>query len=104
MTPREQLLAIGAHLLDREGIEPGTMMGYPCLRNEGRFFASLNKGASALIVKLPASRVEAAVASGEGEPFAPNGRVFREWLAVPTSRRDSWSAMLDEALAFSETL
>jgi hypothetical protein len=101
-SPRDQLLALAAHLLDDPRIEPSTMMGYPCLRNQGRFFASVNRDGSALIVKLSAERVIEAVAYGEGEPFSPNGRVFREWLAVPRAQSDTWSAMMDEALAFSE--
>jgi hypothetical protein len=78
----------------------GTMMGFPCLRADGKFFASLNREASQLIVKLPAGRVTDAVKTREGLAFAPNGRVFREWLAVPVERANDWPSYLTEAHAF----
>ena len=67
------------------------MMGFACLRSRDRFFACLHRAGTHLIVKLPAARVQTAIAEGVGEPFAPNGRVFREWLAVPWSRGEHWS-------------
>ena len=70
------------------------MMGFPCLRLHGRFFASVDRRTQALLVKLPADRVAALVASGEGEPFAPAGRVFREWVAFPRTDRRRWRSLL----------
>jgi hypothetical protein len=78
-----------------------TMMGYPCLRVEGRFFASLDRRTHHLVVKLPAARVAALVASGEGVSFIPNGRVFREWVAVPAAAADRWRALMVEAKLFA---
>jgi uncharacterized protein (DUF2461 family) len=78
-------------------VRRSTMMGLPCVRLDGRFFASLDRGTGALLVKLPAERVTALVAAGEGEPFAPAGRVFREWVAVPRPDRRRWGALLAEA-------
>lgn len=49
------------------------------------------------LVKLSAERVEELIAAGVGEAFAPAGRVFREWLAVPAAHEASWGAMIDEA-------
>ena len=79
----------------------GTMMGFPCLRRDGAFFASLDPATNALIVKLPADRVTALTRTGTGESFAPNGRVFREWIAIPQPRRDTWTRLLDEAWRFA---
>jgi hypothetical protein len=78
-----------------------TMMGFPCLRVDGRFFASLDPRTHHLIVKLPAGRVSALVASGEGVPFTPNGRVFREWVAVPVADPNRWRALIGEAKQFA---
>jgi hypothetical protein len=78
-----------------------TMMGLPCLRYEGRFFASLDRRARALLVKLPAQRVGEVIASGHGEPFAPAGRTFREWVALPQPDRRRWRTLLAEAKAFA---
>ena len=77
-----------------------TMMGFPCLRTDGKFFASLEKGTKHLIVKLAADRVDALVEEGQGVPFAPNGRVFRELVAFPAADEEKWRALLVEAKTF----
>jgi len=33
-------------------------------------------------------------------PFAPSGRVFREWVAFAVPDDEQWTALLDEAKAF----
>lgn len=57
------------------------------------------KGAG-LVVKLPRERVSELIAEGAGEPFAPAGRVFAEWVMVRRRDRDRWRALLHEAVAF----
>jgi hypothetical protein len=74
-----------------------TMMGFPCLRRDGSFFASLDRATGNLIVKLPAARVGELVAARSGEPFAPAGRVFREWVSLSEPDRETWSLLLEEA-------
>ena len=54
-----------------------------------------------LVVKLPADRVNDLVSSGLGISFAPNGRVFREWVALPLPDEEDWTAFLNEARAFA---
>ncbi|MET9315884.1 hypothetical protein ABZX12_29060 [Kribbella sp. NPDC003505] len=39
--------------------------------------------------------------SGTGLPFAPAGKVFREWVALPTLDRDLWRDLLAEAVTFA---
>ncbi|MEU4293147.1 hypothetical protein AB0E63_33410 [Kribbella sp. NPDC026596] len=87
-------------LLYEPAIGRSTMMGYPCLRLAGRFFASYDT-TSGLVVKLPAARVSELVDSGAGAQFAPAGKVFREWVALPTIDRDLWRALLREAVDFA---
>ena len=70
-------------LLYDPAVGRSTMMGYPCVRRAGRFFASFDEQADALVVKLPSERVAELIADGTGEPFAPNGRTFREWVTIP---------------------
>lgn len=77
-----------------------TMMGLPCLRVDGAFFASLARDEPALLVKLPADRVSSMVADGTGLPFAPAGRTFREWVAIPDADEEVWRALLADARAF----
>jgi hypothetical protein len=38
---------------------------------------------------------------GDGEPFAPAGRVFREWVAITTIDRNLWQSVLAEAVDFA---
>jgi hypothetical protein len=87
-------------LLRRHGVSRSTMMGMPCLRVDGRFFASFDRRTGDLLVKLPAATVDELVADGRAGPFAPAGRRFREWAAVPVADSRSWPAMLEKAFAF----
>jgi hypothetical protein len=75
-------------------------MVYPCLRVNGRLFACVERTTGNLVVKLPADRVNDLVLSGFGISFAPNGRVFREWVALPILEEVEWTAFLDEARTF----
>jgi hypothetical protein len=88
-------------LLYDPAVGRSTMMGFPCVRRAGQFFASFDARTGALVVKLPRERVAELVASGEGDPFAPAGRTFREWVSVPEPDADRWRAILAEALEFA---
>jgi hypothetical protein len=78
------------------------MMGFPCLRYRGRFFASTDRSTGALLVKLPAARVTELIAAEHGQPFAPAGRTFREWAAITNPNHKRWAALLAEALAYAK--
>lgn len=88
-------------LLYDPAIGRATMMGYPCVRLAGRFLAGYDKHAGTLVVKLPRERVTGLIDSGAGEPFAPSGRTFREWVLLPTVDRKLWAQLLDEAVDFA---
>jgi hypothetical protein len=77
------------------------MMGYPCVRLAGKFLASYDDQASCLVVKLPRERVAELVEAGDGDPFAPAGKVFREWVSIPTTDREVWQTPLAEAVDFA---
>ena len=101
---REELFwELAEDLLTEPAVTRSTMMGYPCLRTNGAFFACIERSTGHLIVKLPAERVTELVACGQALPFAPNGRVFREWAAFPDPDCDEWIALLEEARAFVNT-
>jgi hypothetical protein len=88
-------------LLYDPAVGRSTMMGYPCVRRAGRFFASFDTKAEALVVKLPRERVAELIDDGTGEPFAPNGRVFREWVTFPEPDPKLWERVLAEARDFA---
>ena len=87
-------------LLTGRDVSRSTMMGLPCLRLKGAFFASFDRRTGDLLVKLPEERVKALVQGGRAQHFAPAGRTFREWAAVPRSHSRSWPRLLREALEF----
>lgn len=91
---------VAVPLLAQPGVSPGTMMGFPCLRVDGQFFASCDHRTGDLIVKLPRDRVQALIDTGVGKPFAPAGRVFREWVLVEDRDETRWAALMDEARSF----
>ena len=81
-------------------IAEGTVMNGRCLRVGKEFLALVDYKGSGLVVKLPKARVAALIESGAGQPFAPAGRIFREWLSVPKPDRRRWLALLREGVAF----
>ena len=88
-------------LLYDPAIGRATMMGYPCVRLAGRFLASYDDKDGCLVVKLPRQRVSELVENGDGDPFAPAGKVFREWVSIPTIDRTLWHTLLAEAVDFA---
>jgi hypothetical protein len=84
-------------LLYDPAVGRSTMMGHPCVRRAGRFFASFDPRSDALVVKLSAGRVAELVGEGTGKPFAPNGRVFREWVTITEPDPELWESLLAEA-------
>lgn len=84
-----------------EGVEKATMMGFPCLRWQGAFFASVEHKGDGLVIKVDRKRVEGLIAEGLGEAFAPNGRVFKEWVRIPFARSETWEDRIGEAFAFA---
>ena len=86
--------------LEDPRIEEGTIMGGRCARAAGEFLALVDYKGSGLVVKLPKTRVTELIEAGVGRPFAPAGRVFGEWVAVPEIDRDRWESLLREGVAF----
>lgn len=83
-----------------ERIEEGTIMGGRCARVCGEFLGLVDYKESGMVVKLPRHRVDELVEEGVGQPFAPAGKVFREWIAIPETNRRRWKQILVEAIAF----
>jgi hypothetical protein len=88
-------------LLYDPAVGRSTMMGHPCVRRAGRYFASFDPKADCLVVKLSAEQVEALIDAGTGQPFAPNGKVFREWVSIPAPEPSGWARLLAAALDFA---
>jgi hypothetical protein len=105
MDPTEQWEALVATMVAEGdatyGNEGGAKraFGSTSLKTDGRIFAMLVK--DHLVVKLPATRVQALVDDGAGERFDPgHGRIQREWLSVAGLDADAWHALASESEAF----
>jgi hypothetical protein len=103
MPSESDFWALAQTLLNADTVTRSTMMGFPCLRVNGLFFASFDPRTNSLVIKLPAARVDELIESDQGAPFAPAGRRFREWVAINPSRSRLWPAFLNEARAFVAT-
>jgi hypothetical protein len=90
---------LAPRFLAEDDVDEGTLMGRPCLRAGGEFLATVQRKTARLVVKLDADRVEELVNEGLGLKFAPAGKVFREWVAVPTIDAALWEKLIEEALA-----
>jgi len=92
-------------LVGTEGVTPprgGGGFGRSALRFRGKIFAMHVRGA--LVVKLPAERVDALVRDGEGVHFDANkGTPMREWLSLDPGSSLPWLPLATEALDFARS-
>ncbi len=101
MTTEELFWALAAELQSADPrICESTIMNGRCLRVGKEFLALVDYKGSGLVVKLPTARVQQLITEGIGRPFAPAGRIFKEWLAVPKPDRRGWKALLQEGVEF----
>lgn len=88
--------------LDEGRLTEGTMMGQQCLRaasNDG-FVGTVERSTGNLVVKLPRDRVTELITAGDGEEFAPAGKVFKEWVAIPQFDERTWAGLLEESIRY----
>ncbi|MBA2676922.1 MAG: hypothetical protein H0U76_00770 [Ktedonobacteraceae bacterium] len=102
-TPEESFATIVEELLGYPDVTPpsdGKRFGSSALKIHGKIFAMLSGGK--LVVKLPRSRVEQLVASGDGEPFDPkkNGQLMKEWICIGPKCVGEWLDLSKEAMNF----
>jgi hypothetical protein len=95
--PQSRFWQLAQPLLALPGVSRSTMMGFPCLRLNDDFIASWDPRADQLVVKLDKVDVDTLIRTGKGLPFAPAGRRFREWVAVPDEGVAQWPVLLEDA-------
>jgi hypothetical protein len=92
---------LASELQQEDGrVHEGTIMNSRCLRVGKEFLALVDYKGSGLVVKLPRKRVTELVDAGVGKPFGPAGKIFAEWLSVPTPNRRRWRELLREGVEF----
>ena len=102
---RERFEDLVDELIGTEGVTPprgGSGFGRSALRFQGKIFAMYVRGR--LVVKLPAGRVTALIAAGEGVHFDANkGTPMREWLSLDPDSGLPWLPLATEALDFARS-
>ena len=92
-------------LVGAAGVTPprgGDGFGRSAVRYQNKIFVMLVRGR--LVVKLPASRVDALIAVGEGVRFDANkGTPMREWLSLDPESGQDWLPLAREALDFARS-
>ncbi|HLZ76253.1 hypothetical protein [Phenylobacterium sp.] len=98
-SPAERFGALVSALLDEPGVTLSESRGFSrdALMVGGKLFAAVR--GEVLLLKLPAERVAALIASGDGAPFDANkGKPMKEWMLARMSA--DWDALAREAAAF----
>ena len=90
-------------LIGVAGVTPpqgGSGFGRSAIRFRKKIFVMLVRGR--LVLKLPASRVDALIAAGEGVRFDANkGTPMKEWFSLDPDSGVPWLPLAQEALDFA---
>ena len=89
--------------LERTGVDIGSMFGSEGLRIRGKVFAFVSYR-GALVVKVPETRADELVATGEVERMEMRGRAMREWVISAPARADAWAALVADAFAYVDEI
>jgi len=107
ITPEERFATIVAAFRSNQNVTPPAdelqskkRFGSSGLKIHNKIFAMLVKGK--LVVKLPKPRVDALIASGDGEPYDPrhDGRLMKEWVSITPTSEEEWLPLAREAMEF----
>jgi hypothetical protein len=106
LTSEARFASIAAILLGKPGVTGPSeearakrSFGSNGLRINNKIFVMLVR--DQLVLKLPRQRVDALIASGDGERFDPgHGRLMKEWLALNPTSREEWLPLAQEAMKF----
>lgn len=99
ISPADRFGALASALLDEPRVTLSESRGFArgSLMVDGKLFAAVR--GEVLLLKLPAERVAALIASGAGAPFDANkGKPMKEWVLAKTTA--DWEALAREAILF----
>jgi len=88
--------------VDTYGAEQSTMMGTPCLRYKGQFFAMMFEKEDALIIKVSKARVLELIENGLGREFNFTKKKFKEWVLIPETYENQYETLMLEALDYAK--
>ena len=103
--PEDRYEELIGELVGVAGVTPpdgGSGFGRSALRFQRKIFAMLVRGR--LVLKLPAARVDALIAAGEGIRFDANkGTPMKEWVSLDPESGLPWLPLTREALDFARS-
>lgn len=101
-SPEVYYSSLEEQYLAREGVDLRRSLDGAGLAFDGRIFAFPDRD-DAVIVKLTASEVTAAVAAGDGERYRLGSRAMRAWLRIPfdDDAVDRWDRYVERAYELS---
>jgi hypothetical protein len=103
--PEDRYADLVDELVGLAGVTPprgGSGFGRSALRFQNKIFAMLVRGR--LVVKLPAGRVDALIAAGDGIRFDANkGTPMKEWFSLDPESGQPWLPLTHEALDFARS-
>ena len=104
-SPEERYEDLIDELVRLDGVTPPARrsgFGRSAVRFHGKIFVMFVRGS--LVLKLPAPRVEALVAGGDGVHFDANkGTPMKEWLSLDPGSGQEWLPLAREALDFARS-
>ncbi|WP_127473702.1 hypothetical protein [Microbacterium sulfonylureivorans] len=89
--------------LSRPGVDIGPMFGSEGLRIRGKVFAFVGYR-GALVVKLPAARVDELDGVDGLERMVMRERAMKEWMLVPAGAAPRWEPLLAEAFGYVDEI
>ena len=97
-SPEVYYSSLEERFLAREGVDLRRSLDGAGLAFDGRIFAFPDRD-DAVLVKLTAAEVTAAVAADDGERYRLGSRVMRAWLRIPFDEAnvDRWDRYLERA-------
>jgi hypothetical protein len=105
LPPEDRFRDLVDELVGTDGVTPprgGSGFGRSAMRFQNKIFAMFVRGR--LVLKLPAARVDALVAAGEGVHFDANkGTPMKEWLSLDPDSGLAWLPLACEALEFARS-
>lgn len=103
--PEDRFEDLVDELVGIAGVTPprgGSGFGRNALRFQNKIFAMLVRGR--LVLKLPADRVDALIAAGQGGRFDANkGTPMKEWFSLDPESQQPWLPLAREALSFANS-
>lgn len=100
MVSEEKYNSIGAAMVKKHQAEVSKMFGKPCLKINGKAFASFFQGD--MVFKLDAISHQNAMSLKGSKLFDPSGtsRPMKEWVQVKPAHEKEWTKLAEAALKY----